>query len=78
MITNYNGSGIDILEQGDEAEWGSEYTKTTKDIIDLSQQNQTQLEKITEGGNTGWSLLGVGRSKKSTIGNGAIDMSFAD
>jgi hypothetical protein len=36
----------------------------------------SQLEKITEGGNTGWRLLGQDPSNYGNIGDGAVDLSI--
>jgi len=38
----------------------------------------SQLEKITEGGNTGWRLLGRDPALYGDIGEGAVDFSFQD
>jgi hypothetical protein len=35
------------------------------------------LEKVTEGGHTGWALVGDDRTKKADIGNSAVDLSNA-
>jgi len=38
--------------------------------------SESQLEKITEGGNTGYRLLGSNPSRHGNIGSGAIDFSY--
>ncbi len=43
-------------------------------MIDIMEE-AGQLKKITEGGNTGWALLGRDRTKKANTGVGAVDFS---
>jgi len=54
---------------------GKLYTKTSlqgrESIIGIG---QSELEKIEENDNTGWALLGVDRTDKENIGNGAVDL----
>ena len=38
----------------------------------------SQLERITEGSNTGWRLLGSDPNNYGDIGDGAVDLSYAD
>ena len=48
---------------------------TTKEYVDAK---QAQLEKITEGSNTGWRILGRDPDNYGDIGSGAIDFSYSD
>ena len=43
-----------------------------------SSKNISQLEKITEGGNTGWRILGRNPDNYANIGQQAIDFSFSN
>ncbi len=44
----------------------------------LANDTESQLEKITEAGNTGWRLLGSNPGNYGNIGQVAIDLSFSD
>jgi len=44
----------------------------------LANDSESQLEKITEGGHTGWRLLGRDPNNYGDIGDGAVDLSYAD
>ncbi len=51
-------------------------TLITKEYVDVQVSGASQLEKITEGTNTGWVLLGRDPNNYANIGQGAIDLSF--
>jgi len=49
----------------------------TKEYVDANSGSASELEKITEGSNTGWRLLGQDPSTHSDIGRNALDFTTA-
>jgi len=54
------------------------FTNGQEIISEIGTGEKSQLKKITEGGNTGWALLGDDRSFKGDIGTHSLDFSVSD
>jgi len=61
---------------------GSLYTKInqagTETIQKINEGSPSELEKITEDGNTGWRILGRDPDNYGDIGQNAVDLSYCD
>ncbi len=50
----------------------------TKEYFESNSSSDSELQKITEGSNTGWRLLGVNPDNYGDIGAGAVDLSYSN
>ena len=75
LYYRYNGMPVWVDETSSNYRWYNDTWNLEGNSINT---NPTGLEKITEGGNSGWRLIGMNPANYGNIGNNAVDLSISN